>query len=247
MSEMLTTDTYKTIYNDITPSDEFRQRMLNQGAETRIYKMKPRLSYAAAIVACMVLMVSGTVYAYTHPALIRALFGEDAPKEFVEKVYAPIEQTIIRDGYIYIVEGNIYDEQMGTGCLTVRIEAEDGSIPDVKASDSIFTAPIFGQGIDGHRFWVGEKEMLFLFRSGLSGFWSWPQCTEEGVFYHLKYTMLDPEDELGLIVASTLYMCVVPPLPLLQFAHIAQHPSNSSKDLLSFFSYLSLLTHFHIL
>lgn len=209
MSEMLTTDTYKIIYNDITPSDEFRQRMLNQGAETRIYKMKPSLSYVAAIVACMVLMVSGTVYAYTHPALIQKFFGGDVSQNVAETVYSEIDQKIYCDGYIYTLEGNYFDDVEGRGYLTIKVEAEDGSVPTVEGysfmEESEFAREARGECwepayLSFSLYKVGDSDICILYQGQISGWGQTPDTVENEEYLYLSYEPVEVSDTVGISI-----------------------------------------------
>ncbi len=209
MSEVLTTDTYKTIYKDIIPSDDFRQRMLNQGIETKIYKMKPRLSYVAAIVACMVLMVGGTVYAYTHPALIQMFFGGDVSQNIVETVYSEIEQKIYCDGYIYTLEGNYFDDVEGRGYYTIKVEAEDGSVPTVKwygfDEEYEIEREVKGEYWDPaylvyHFYKVGNSDICILYQAQISGWLQIPDTVEEEEYLYLAYETVDISDTVGISI-----------------------------------------------
>lgn len=210
MSEVLTTDTYKTIYKDIIPSDEFRQKMLNQEMETKVYKMKPRLSYVTAIVACVVLMVSGTVYAYTHPAVMRAFFGEGAQQNLVEAVYSEIDKTIRCEGYRYIFEGNYYDEAAQTGYLAIRVEAEDGSIPKVEWYE-LETKYKFEEESLGNKYWnpfgftyefgrVGESEICLLYQTQLVGSGRLCDTSKEEEYLYLTYQPLNASDDVAISI-----------------------------------------------
>ncbi len=206
MREVLTTDTYKTIYKNITPSDEFRQRMLNQGAETKIYKMKPRLSYVAVIFICLLVMVGGTTYAYTHPLLVRKYFGEGVEQEKIEKLYSEINEEVCCDGYIYTVEGNIYDQKLGIGYLTIKIVAEDGSVPTVEGTYDV-DKELFGEtgiGFDLSRHWlkVDEQYVFFFFKTSLSAYMGTVEKEEDGAYFCVKYYTEHPDEFFDLAIVG---------------------------------------------
>ena len=209
MSEMLTMDTYKTIYKDITPSDDFRQRMLNQEVETKVYRMKPRFSYAAAIVACMVLMVSGTVYAYTHPALIQKFFGGDVSQNIVETVYSEIDKTIDCDGYIYTLEGNYFDDVEGRGYLTIKVEAEDGAAPTIEGYGFTETGE-FEREARGEcwepaylafsLYKVGDSDICILYQAQISGSGRALDTVDDEQYLCLSYEPVDISDTVGISI-----------------------------------------------
>lgn len=206
MSERLTMDTYKTIYQEITPSDEFKERLLSMETEHKIYKMKPRMSYIAAMIICMLVMVSGTVYAYTHPMLIQRFFGEKASQDVVETIYSEMNQTIYCEGYLYTLEGHYFDEVDGRGYLNIRVEAEDGVIPTIvsysfeeqyeweKAILGEFGGPAYLGYILCK---VGDSEICILHQEAIDGF-GWMEANDE--YITLNYSPMYEADTFGISI-----------------------------------------------
>lgn len=191
MRENLTSESYKRIYENIQPSEDLRKRIRMRTRRRRRWNHR----YAAALVVLVLTLGGGSVYAYTHPALIRAFLGEQADRQLAEKLYLPVEKSISCDGYVYTAEGHIYNDEIGIGYLSIRIQKEDGTVPSVAYGGGRTPSNAYALDVDGNQVLLG-------FHTGFRVCFTNVESDGDKAYFYMKYIPVDNSRTLSLYAIS---------------------------------------------
>ena len=146
MKKDILSEQYQNVYTKILPSDELAQDILRlsdkicgEKDQKVIFadRLKIRRSvqrkraYVAAGVAFAVLCSTITGYAVTHASVVKEFFGNGNQTQAAQEYYSEIGKTIVCDGNRYMIEGNIYSEEVGKGYLSIKINGKEENAPDV--------------------------------------------------------------------------------------------------------------------
>ena len=205
--EQMLEENYKEIYGKVEPSDYLKCALYNSGSKHRIGKL--RLRYAAVFAILVLVLGGGSVYAYMNPALVRDFFGESMKEEVSNQLYNPVDQSVQCNGYVFTLEGYIYTPEIGVGYVAIRVNREDGSVPEI-ANGSGYTYSYKSKGngdqiLSSDQCYAIDQETfhVFLKPSGVQLVVTHIAKNEEGAYIYFRFENVGSRtDSLPFYVAT---------------------------------------------
>lgn len=112
-----------------------------------------------------------------------------------EKLYTQVERSISCDGYFYTAEGNIYNDEIGVGYLSIRIQKEDGTVPSVAYGSGRVPSDAYSLVVDGNPVILG-------FHTGFQVRFANMESDGDGVYLYMKYILENTDEPLSFYVVS---------------------------------------------
>lgn len=213
MKKDILSEQYQNVYTKILPSDELAQDILRlsdkicgEKDQKVIFadRLKIRRSvqrkraYVAAGVAFAILCSTITGYAVTHASVVKEFFGNGNQTQAAQEYYSEIGKTIVCDGNRYMIEGNIYSEEVGKGYLSIKINGKEENAPDVLWDDGRMPASrgtLDVLGLEVEKSYVG-----ILFSEDI-GYTAKMEKEEDGTYIYIAYQVeAAQKDQLKLAI-----------------------------------------------